>query len=151
MKLPINAPSPVRRRPARDRGFSLIEMLVVVIIITLLAALIAPQVMRYVGRSKTDVADAQMSSIATALELFYLDVGRYPEPDAEGLDALVSPPEELPAWEGPYFGNPSGLTDPWGRPYGYALSEAGDRFVLTTLGFDGEEGGEGENRDLSRS
>ncbi len=134
-----------------EDGITLFELLVVLVIIALLATVVAPRVIGYLGRSKVDVAQAQMSSIATSLELFYLDVGRYPDVDEEGLSALVEAPEELPAWQGPYFGDLSGLQDPWGLPYGYALQETGDRFILTTLGGDGEVGGDGEDRDLTRS
>lgn len=138
-------------KPDREAGITLFELLVVLVILALLATIVAPRVIGYLGRSKVDVAQAQMASIATALELFYLDVGRYPDPEEEGLVALTSPPEELETWRGPYFSNESGLTDPWGRPYLYAVEEGAVRYVLTSLGGDGEVGGEGENRDLSRS
>lgn len=134
----------------RDAGITLFELLVVLVIIALLATLVAPRVIGYLGRSKRSVAEAQMSNISTSLELFYLDNGRYPLAD-EGLDVLVTASETLPAWRGPYFGDQAGLVDPWGRPYGYALNETGDRFVLTSLGRDGVVGGEGEDGDLSRS
>ena len=126
------------------------ELLVVLVILALLATIVAPRVIGYLGRSKTDVAQSQMSSIATSLELFYLDMGRYPEAD-EGLVVLVNAPEDAPAWRGPYFNNETGLTDPWGREYGYVLSEGEERYILTSLGRDGEMGGDGEDRDLSRS
>jgi general secretion pathway protein G len=136
---------------ARDAGITLFEILVVMVLIALLAAFVAPRVISYVGRSKVDVAEAQMASIATSLELYYLDMGRYPDAQEEGLQALVEPPADSPAWQGPYFSNASGLMDPWDRPYGYALDAETERFTLTTLGRDGEEGGDGEDRDLSRS
>lgn len=141
------------RRKGRDSeaGLTLLEMLIVLAIVALLGALIAPNVMRYLGQSKIEVAEAQMSSIATSLELFYLDVGRYPDVDEEGLAALVEAPDDLESWQGPYFRDASGLVDPWGRPYGYALQPAGNRFTLTSLGADGATGGDGENGDLTRS
>jgi general secretion pathway protein G len=134
-----------------EAGMTLFELLIVLLILGLLATLIAPQVIGYLGRSKTNVAEAQMSSISTALELFYLDVGRYPDASEEGLTALVEAPEDLARWQGPYFGNASGLVDPWDRPYVYALQTESDGYVLTSLGRDGEIGGDGEDRDLSRN
>ncbi|WP_238934681.1 type II secretion system major pseudopilin GspG [Maricaulis parjimensis] len=133
-----------------DAGITLFEILVVMVIIALLATIVAPRVIGYVGRSKVDVAEAQMASIATSLELYYLDMGQYPDAE-EGLVALVEAPEDNPAWQGPYFSNVSGLTDPWGRPYGYALNAQTERYILSTLGRDGEVGGDGEDRDLTRS
>ena len=133
-----------------ERGITLFELLVVLVIIALLATIVAPRVIGYLGRSKTDVAQAQISSIATSLELFYLDMGRYPEAD-EGLESLIDAPADAPLWRGPYFGSSSGLTDPWGRPYLYSADETGNRFTLSSLGKDGEVGGDGEDRDLTRS
>lgn len=143
-------PSKSPSRGDKEAGITLLEILVVLLIIALLAALVAPNVMRYLGQSRGQVAEAQMASIATALELYYIDIGRYPG-EEEGLTVLVEAPEDNPMWQGPYFREQSGLTDPWGRPYLYALAQTGDRFTIRTLGSDGEEGGEGENADLSRS
>lgn len=133
-----------------EAGISLFEMLVAVAIFALLATFVGPRVIGYLGRSQADVAEAQMASIATALELFYLDMGRYPELD-EGLEVLVVQPAEETQWRGPYFSEVSGLTDPWGRPYLYSYEEPTGRFLIQSLGRDGEIGGEGENEDLSRS
>ncbi|WP_417484406.1 type II secretion system major pseudopilin GspG [Maricaulis salignorans] len=144
----MTKPAPAAR--SSERGITLFELLVVLVILALLATIVAPRVIGYLGRSKTDVAQAQLSSIATSLELFYLDMGRYPDMD-EGLEALMEAPEESVMWRGPYFGNRSGFNDPWGRPYLYLRVEPGDRFTLSTLGRDGEVGGEGEDGDLSRS
>ena len=121
-------PSKSPSRGDKEAGITLLEILVVLLIIALLAALVAPNVMRYLGQSR----------------------GRYPG-EEEGLTVLVEAPEDNPMWQGPYFREQSGLTDPWGRPYLYALAQTGDRFTIRTLGSDGEEGGEGENADLSRS
>ena len=134
----------------RDAGITLFEILVVMVLIALLAAFVAPRVISYVGRSKVDVAEAQMASIATSLELYYLDMGRYPDDESGGLQALVEAPDDMPSWQGPYFNNASGLVDPWGHPYGYELDEAAERYTLITLGRDGEEGGDGEDRDITR-
>ena len=135
----------------REAGLTLVELLVVLLIITAIAALVAPRVMGYVGRSKTDVATAQLASIQTSLELYYLDMSRYPT-EEEGLRALVEPAnDEQVAWRGPYFRNESGLIDPWGNAYTYEQSETGDGYVIGSLGRDAAPGGEGEDRDLSRS
>jgi general secretion pathway protein G len=136
----------------KEAGVTLLELLVVMVILTLLATLVAPRVMGYLGRSKTDVARAQMSSLSTALELYYLDVGSYPS-DEDGLINLIEAPEDEGGWQGPYLrnGDASGLIDPWDREYGYVLDESGSRFTLTSLGRDGEVDGEGEDRDLIRS
>jgi general secretion pathway protein G len=133
----------------REAGITLYELLVVLAIIALLATFVVPQVMGYLGRSRSNVATAQLASIETSLELFYLDMTRYPT-EEEGLMALMQAPAEAEAWQGPYFRNESGLTDPWGRPYTYALDETGNRFTIGSLGRDGEPGGEGEDRDLTR-
>ena len=140
---------PASRRARAQSGVTLFELLIVLVIIGLLATLVAPRVIGYLGRSKSDVARAQLSSIATSLELFYLDLGRYPS-EAEGLAALVEPPEEDgEAWQGPYLRNQTGLTDPWGEAYLYRLSDEGPaQFTVLTYGRDAEEGGDGEDRDI---
>jgi len=138
------------RKLRRDAGMTLFELLVVLVILALLATIVAPRVIGYLGRSRGDVATAQMASIATSLELFYIDMGRYPDSE-EGLTILVEAPAEEPAWRGPYFSDASGLTDPWGRTYRYELAQSGDRFILSTLGRDGEVGGESEDADIVRN
>ena len=148
--MPFSKSRPIAGRRDPEAGLTLFELLVVLVILAFLATLVAPRVIGYLGRSKTNVATAQMASIQTSLELFYLDMSRYPT-ESEGLIALVEAPEEAEAWQGPYFRNDAGLTDPWGRPYTYVLDESGERFTLGTLGSDGEPGGEGEDRDLTRS
>lgn len=140
----------MRSRSRKEAGITLFELLVVLVIIALLATIVAPRVIGYAGRSKVNVATAQLASIQTSLELYYLDMGQYPS-EADGLAALVEPPEDSAAWQGPYMRNTSGLTDPWGRAYSYGLDETGERFTIGSLGRDGQPGGEGEDSDLSRS
>jgi general secretion pathway protein G len=101
-----------------EQGFTLIELLVVLAILGMLAAIAVPQVLKYLGRAKEDVVKVQVQSIGTSLDLFLLDVGRYPT-DQEGLQALVSRPGSLAQWHGPYVTKPSSLMDPWGHPYVY--------------------------------
>ncbi len=126
-------------------GFTLIELLIVMIILGLLAALVAPKMFQKVGTSRVNAAKAQISMIGTALDAFRLDVGRYPN-SQEGLEALRVNPN-LSNWDGPYLPKDVPL-DPWGRPYVYqSPGEHGD-YDLYSLGADGQQGGEGEDRDV---
>ena len=106
------------RRRRGDDGFTLLEMLVVLAIMGLLAAIIAPQVLKYLGSSRAETAKVQIQNIDAALQLYRLDVGRYPTQE-EGLGALVSAPASEPGWNGPYLQKASALNDPWGAPYQY--------------------------------
>ena len=138
------------RRRERQRGLTLFELLIVLAILALLAGLVAPRVIGYLGRAKSDVAATQLSSLVTAIELYALDVGAYPT-ESEGLGVLVHAPGGNALWAGPYLKDENGLTDPWGEPYRYELNEADDFFTVGTLGRDKAAGGEGEDRDLSKS
>ncbi len=130
-----------------EDGFTLVEMLVVLGIIVLLAAMIAPQVIRYLGAARSQTASVQIKNIESALELYFLDNGHYPT-DNEGLKALVEAPQSGPSWHGPYLKQASAITDPWGRPYIYKQPGDHGNFDLSSLGRDGAPGGEGENKDL---
>ena len=132
------------RRAAR--GFTLIEMLVVIAIIALLAGLVGPAVMDRLGGAKSKTAGIQIADLDKSLELFKLDVGRYPTTE-EGLDALVKRPGSVNGWTGPYLkgGVPS---DPWGHPYRYANPGSNGGIEILSLGADGAPGGEGENADV---
>ena len=142
---------PGKPNRASQQGLTLFELLVVLAILALLATLIAPRVVGYLGRAKSDIALAQASNIAASLELFYIDYGRYPTA-AEGLTALVSPPsgEGASFWRGPYFKEEQGLIDPWGRGYLYEVDESGDSFWVISFGRDGDEGGDGDDADIRR-
>jgi general secretion pathway protein G len=139
------------RRPAAARpgeaGFSLIELLVVLAIIGLLASLTAPRVIKYLGGAKTQTAEVRLQTLATALDLYRLEVGRYPS-EQEGLDALLNRPQAATAWNGPYVNRPQDLTDPWERPILYRYPGQHGSYDLASLGADGAEGGEGEDRDV---
>lgn len=135
------------KRRRRRRGFTLIELLVVLVILGLVAAIAVPQVIKYVGSAKSDTARIQIERLATTLDLYRLEVGRYPS-SAEGLEALVERPPNVETWNGPYL-KERDISDPWNRPYVYASpGEIGD-YDLSTLGADGQEGGDGENADIN--
>ena len=131
----------------REDGFTLVELLVVLGIIALLAALVAPQVIGYLSGARSDAAAAQLKNLESAVELYYLDTGGYPPADA-GLEALVVPPAGLASWKGPYLKKRDGLTDPWGKPFAYANPGTHGAFDIFSLGRDGREGGEGEDKDV---
>jgi len=135
------------RRATRDDGFTLLELLVVLAILGLLAAIVGPQVIRYLGSSRSQSAHIQAKNIVAALELYKLDAGRYPTAE-EGLGALVKAPASDPAWNGPYIADPKALVDPWGKPYMIkSPGEHGDVDVYS-YGSDGVSGGTGEAKDV---
>ncbi|HEY7765517.1 MAG TPA: type II secretion system major pseudopilin GspG [Aestuariivirgaceae bacterium] len=130
------------------QGFTLMEMLVVLGIIALLATLVAPQVLKYLGKAKSDTAAAQIRNLQSAIELYFLDTGQYPS-SQDGLTGLVTAPDGLASWNGPYLKNREGLIDPWGKPYIYAVPGGNGDYELMSYGLDAEPGGEGENKDIS--
>jgi len=129
------------------RGFTLVELLVVLAILGLLAGLVGPQVMKFLGSSKTKTAHLQIADLSATLDLYRLEVGRYPT-NAEGLQALVRDPGNTPNWNGPYLKKAEVPKDPWGNDYQYRAPGQHGPFDLWSLGADGQEGGEGENRDI---
>jgi general secretion pathway protein G len=147
MVVPLNRPvlrmtisSPDRPQAARaaQAGFTLVELLVVLAILGLLIGIAVPQLFKYFSHAKEDAARIQMQTIQSGLDLFMLDVGRYPT-EQEGLQALAQSPPNLQGWAGPYVSQPSILTDPWGRPYVYRIpgQQPGAAYDLYTLGPDG--------------
>lgn len=131
-----------------DAGFTLLELLVALGILVLLAAVVGPQVAGYLSRARTDTARVQLSAVASALELYALDNGGYPTPQA-GLRALIEPPTGATRWRGPYLTKPDGLVDPWGKPYLYRVPGKGRPFEIYTLGRDNAPGGTGEDQDVT--
>jgi len=131
----------------REAGFTLLELLVVLAIMGVLAAVVGPQVIRYLGSSKTQTAEVQSKNIVAALNLYRLDAGRYPTAE-EGLQALIKAPASAPAWNGPYLPDEGAITDPWGRPYLMRVPGEHGEVDVYTLGSDGEPGGSGEARDV---
>lgn len=133
------------RNRRRNGGFTLLEILVVLAIIGLIAAIAAPQVFKSLGGAKSDSARVQIEAISTGVDLYRLELGKLP-PD---LEALVSRPSGEDRWNGPYLRKSSVPKDPWGNDFRYkAPGDHGD-FDLYSLGADDAEGGEGENRDIT--
>jgi len=136
------------RRRSGEGGFTLVELLVVLVILVLLASIIGPRVIGYLGSSRAKTAHIQIESLVTAMELFHIDVGRYPS-STEGLAALVKSPGNIPGWNGPYLAKGDVPLDPWGKPYIYQAGQNAGSFVIKSLGADGKEGGADENADVS--
>ncbi len=131
----------------KPNGFTLLELLVVLAILGLLAAIVGPQVIKYLGSSKTQTASVQAKNIAASLELFRLDAGRYPT-TAEGLTALVKAPASVPLWNGPYLPQETAIIDPWGNPYKFKTPGDHGEIDVFSLGSDNATGGTGEAKDV---
>jgi len=138
----------MRRGRGKPNGYTLVELLVVLAILGLLVALAAPRVIKYLGSAKSDTARIQVEKLAGVLDLYRLELGRYPT-DEEGLVALVDKPAQADGWNGPYLKSRESLTDPWGKPYIYKSPGEHGEYDLYTLGADGKEGGEGEDKDVA--
>ena len=135
------------RQTARERGFTLLELLVVMVIIGLLAGLVAPRYFEQIGKSNTKIARAQIESLGKALDQYRLDVGAYPTTE-EGLQALMTKPQDAPHWSGPYL-QKAVPPDPWDRPYQYRAPGEHSDYDLYSYGKDGQPGGSGENSDVT--
>ena len=134
-------------RRDRSKGFTLLELLVVVVIIGLLAGFVAPRYFSQVGKSEVNVAKAQLDALEKALDQYRLDVGRYPAKEL-GLKALVERPANEAKWNGPYLKKDVPL-DPWGKPYVYTFPGKKGDFDLVSFGRDGQPGGSGEDADIT--
>lgn len=137
-----------RQRRHRQAGFTLMELLVVLVILGLLGAIAAPPVLRSLSKAKTDVARVQVQNLSSTVEMFRLDVGRFPSQE-EGLKALVVRPAGAEGWNGPYVKKESQLLDPWGVAFTYKLPGDHGEFDLFSLGADRAQGGAGENQDVT--
>jgi general secretion pathway protein G len=134
-------------RSLRPSGFTLLELLVVMVIIGLLAGFVAPRFFAQIGKSETKAARAQLDALEKALDQYRLDLGRYPGTE-QGLVALVERPAGLTRWSGPYL-KKSVPQDPWGHPYLYKSPGDHGEFDLLSLGKDGQPGGTGEAEDIT--
>lgn len=131
----------------KSRGFTLLELLVVVVIIGLLAAFVAPKYFNQIGRSRTQISRAQIESFEKAMDQYRIDVGRYPD-TSQGLIALVVKPPNVANWHGPYLkkGIPP---DPWGKAYVFkSPGDSGREYEISSLGGDAAQGGSDENADI---
>ena len=134
------------RRSKTMKGFTLVELLVVLAILGMLAALVGPQVLNQLGGAKSKSAAIQISDLEQALELYKLDVGKFPSSE-QGLNALVRQPSGATGWNGPYLKKGELPDDPWGNPYEYRYS--GGMPEIVSYGADGRSGGSGEDADIT--
>jgi general secretion pathway protein G len=139
----LSAPSQVRRQHS---GFTLIELLVVLAILSLLAGLVGPSVLKQLGGAKTKTARVQIKDLEQSLEMYKLDVGRYPE-TSEGLEALIQKPGSADGWNGPYL-KTALPKDPWNHAYQYVNPGTRAEIEIFSLGQDAAQGGEGEDTDV---
>src|SRR5246500_1492186 len=140
----------VRQQGTRtgELGFTLVEMLVVITIIGLIMGLIGPRVLNYLSESKVKAARIQLQSFGSALDLFFLDAGRYPS-SSEGLGALMQRTSGVGAWNGPYLKGNTLPNDPWNHPYVYRSPGQHNPYEIISYGADGQEGGSGLAADIS--
>jgi general secretion pathway protein G len=130
-----------------QRGFTLIEMLVVITIIGIIMALVGPRVLNYLTESKVKAAKIQIESLSNALDLYFMDTGQYPS-TSEGLTVLMQPSESIPGWNGPYLKGNLVPNDPWGHAYLYRAPGPHGPFEILSYGADGQEGGTGAAADI---
>ena len=136
----------MRKRYDRRRqgGFTILEIVIVFILLAGIMAFVGPKIFEQMGRAKSQEARVRIQSLAGQIEMYRLETGKYPE----NLQALVKQPPGVDKWNGPYAKDPD-LKDAWGNDYRYNVPGQGKPFDLISLGADGKEGGEGENRDVS--
>lgn len=142
-----------RKRKLQDnrQGYTLTELLVVLVIIALLTAIVAPRLIGRIGKAKSTTARTQIENLISALDIYQLDMGEYPSTE-QGLTALITKPTEgsgYDLWAGPYLRRSKIPQDPWKQPYTYTLLPGGETILVTSLGKDAQIGGDGENRDIT--
>jgi general secretion pathway protein G len=135
------------KQKRRQSGFTLLELLVVLTLLGLFAVIATPQVLQYLSGAKAKTALVQVEQLGGALDLYRLDVGRYPT-EQEGTAALVRKPADAPRWNGPYVKKKEMLVDPWGEPFQYRSPGQHGVYDLFSLGADKQQGGEDENKDV---
>ena len=140
--------TPAAARTGRQAGFTLIELLVVLVILGLLAGLVGPRVLAYLGGARADSARLQIETFKSALDLYAIDVGGYPT-SAQGLKALLANPGGVRGWNGPYLRSNALPEDPWGSAYNYRAPGQHGAFDLYSLGADKREGGSGDDADIT--
>ena len=133
----------------RPSGFTLLELLVVMVIIGLLVGYVAPRYFAQLGKSEVKAARAQINALGKALDIYRLDTGHYP-PQEAGLQALITAPSSEPKWQGPYLEKALPL-DPWGQPYVYLIPGEHGEYDLVSHGKDGKPGGTEENADITNN
>ena len=136
------------RRRDRRGGFTLVELLVVLVILALIMGLAGPRVLNYLTSSREKAAALQINSFKSALDLFFLDAGRYPSSN-EGLNALLQKPGAVERWDGPYLQQQTVPADPWGNAYLYTAPGEKAPFKILSNGADGQPGGSGSNADIA--
>jgi general secretion pathway protein G len=136
--------NPHRNRRAGQRGFTILEIVIVFILLAGIMAFVGPKIFQQMGKAKSQEAKIRIQSLAGQIEMYKLEVGRYPE----SLQALVQQPAGADKWAGPYA-KPDDLKDAWGNDYRYQAPGTSKPFDLISLGADGRDGGDGENRDVS--
>lgn len=143
----IERRGPLTRARCGRSGFTLIELMVVLLILAMLATIAAPRVTKYLSKAKVQTAKIQVDALSAAVDGFNLGTGRFPTND-EGLSVLVEAPSDTEAWDGPYIKKRDSLMDPWGRPYSYRYPGRNGDYDIFTLGGDNQEGGEGDDGDV---
>ncbi len=135
------------KKNGKQKGFTLLELLVVLGIIAMLAGIVGPQVMKHMGESKTKAAKVQIEDLASTLDMYKLDAGSYPTTE-QGLIALVEAPDNAKHWSGPYLSKSKIPLDPWQNEYHYVFPGEHGKFDIFSYGADGKEGGTGEDQDV---
>jgi general secretion pathway protein G len=138
-----------KRLSNKQRGFTLIELMIVLVILGLIMGIVGPQAMKYLGKGKTQSTKVQIENLSAALDMYRLEVGNYPT-SADGLKALVTQPSNARGWNGPYLKKGDVPKDAWNNDYQYKRPGSNNHpYDLGSFGADGAAGGEGENADLS--
>jgi general secretion pathway protein G len=135
------------RRQHSNTGFTLLELMVVLLILALIASIAAPQVTKHLRKAKLETAKIQVDALGAAVDSFHVDNGRFPT-NEEALKALVERPAGLESWDGPYIKKKESLIDPWGEPYKYRVPGKTGEFDVYSWGSDRKEGGEGDASDV---